>query len=300
MRRRDIERWHPTQLGSFMSGLAAIFLALASPIEPFSALLLQVHMAQHLLLTMVAPPLLWLGSPLVPMLVGMPKPFRSEWVAPLMRWRPIRQCFHKLTHPFLALPLFIVATWLWHVPALYEVALRSSGWHYLQHICFLATALLFWYPVVRPYPSRPRWSQWILFPYLIIADVQNTVLSALLTFSGRVLYAPYAELPRIGGLSALDDQSAAGVLMWVPGSLVYLLPLFTIGIRLLSGEKEENTICRVPRPSSTRPLVTQQQSQSLYDFRSHADVGPGKILEVETRSSRNATFPGSLGWDRHL
>ncbi len=65
---------------------------------------------------------------------------------------------------------------------------QSTGWHYLQHLCFLGTALLFWYPVVRPYPSRPRWSLWLLFPYLILADVQNTVLSALLTFSDRVLY----------------------------------------------------------------------------------------------------------------
>src|SRR5437764_1280005 len=83
--------------------------------------------------------------------------------------------------------------------------------------------LAFWYPVVRPYPSRPRWSEWLLLPYLLLADVQNTILSALLTFSDRVLYPYYAEMPRVGGLSALEDQSAAGVLMWVPGSLVFLL-----------------------------------------------------------------------------
>ena len=130
------------------------------------------------------------------------------------------------------------------MPALYEIALRSTGWHYVQHVCFLGTALLFWYPVVRPYPSQPRWSLWLLFPYLILADVQNTVLSALLTFSDRVLYAPYTTIPRIGGMSALDDQSAAGVLMWVPGSLVYLVPLFAIGIRLLSSPAE--------RPRSVR------------------------------------------------
>ena len=164
----------------------------------------------------------------------------------LIRSRAIRRCFRGLTHPFLALPLFVSATWLWHIPALYEVALRSTGWHYLQHICFLGTALLFWYPVIRPYPSRPRWSLWLLFPYLILADVQNTVLSALLTFSDHVLYAPYAEMPRLGGLSALDDQSAAGVLMWVPGSLVYLLPLFGIGIRLLSGNAEKPPVARSP------------------------------------------------------
>jgi cytochrome c oxidase assembly factor CtaG len=234
LRHRDACRWRLKQLAAFMGGLMAIFLALASPVEPFASLLLQVHMTQHLFLTMVAPPFLWLGSPLIPVLQGLPEPIRTYWIAPLIRSRTIRRWFRGITHPLVALPVFIATTWLWHVPAFYDIALRSTGWHYVQHICFMVTGLLFWYPVVRPHPSRPRWSSWLLFPYLILADVQNTVLSALLTFSDRVLYVPYAEAPRIGGLSALADQSAAGVLMWVPGSLIYLLPLFAIGIRLLS------------------------------------------------------------------
>ena len=116
--------------------------------------------------------------------------------------------------------------------------LRSDGWHYLQHVCFLGTALLFWYPVIRPYPSRPSWSPWLLIPYLILADVQNTLLSAVLTFSDQPLYSYYVERPRLGNLSPLDDQAAAGVLMWVPGSVAYLVPLFVIGIRLLFGASE--------------------------------------------------------------
>ncbi len=262
LRHRDVKRWRPSQLAAFLSGLTAIFVALASPIEPFASLLLQVHMTQHLLLTMVAPPLLWLGSPLVPMLRGLPTPVRAYWVAPLIRSRLTRRCFCRLTHPFLALPLFVAATWFWHIPVFYNIALRSTGWHYLQHTCFLGTALLFWYPVVRPYPAQPRWSHWLLFPYLILADVQNTVLSALLTFSDRVLYAPYAEMPRLGGLSALDDQSAAGVLMWVPGSLVYLLPLFGIGIRLLSGNSERPRVSRPPADISYRlPILTSNSAE---------------------------------------
>ena len=199
LRRRDPRRWHGGRLAAFLGGLAAIFLALASPIEPFAGLLLQVHMVQHLLLMMVAPPLLWLGAPLFPLLAGCRGPSASYWVAPLLRSPPLRRLFGRLTHPLTALVLFVAATWLWHVPPLYELALRSSGWHYLQHVCFLGTALLFWYPVVRPYPGRPRWSLWLLFPYLFLADVQNTVLSALLTFSDRVLYPYYAEVPRLAG-----------------------------------------------------------------------------------------------------
>src|SRR5262249_33460982 len=122
---------------------------------------------------------------------------------------------------------------------LYDLALCSPGWHYTQHACFLAAALLFWYPVVRPYPSRPRWSSWLLLPYLLFADLSNTALSAVLTFSERALYPHYAEAPRLAGISVLDDQAAAGVLMWVPGSLAFLVPLFAVGVRLLSGQGSE-------------------------------------------------------------
>jgi cytochrome c oxidase assembly factor CtaG len=236
LRRRDRGHWHGGRLAAFLGGLAAIYLALASPIEPIADLLLQVHMVQHMLLMMAAAPLLWLGAPLLPLLRGLPRPVLVYWVAPLLAWRPLRRLFGWLTHPLAALPVFVAATWLWHLPPLYDLALRTTGWHYTQHACFLAAALLFWYPVVRPYPSRPRWSSWMLLPYLLVADLSNTVLSAVLTFSGRVLYPYYAEVPRLAGISVLDDQSAAGVLMWVPGSLAFLVPLFAVGVRLLSGE----------------------------------------------------------------
>ena len=140
-----------------------------------------------------------------------------------------------MTHPLTALVLFVAATWIWHAPPVYDLALRSNGWHYLQHACFLGTALVFWYPIVRPYPARPRWSPWLLLPCLFLADLSNTALAALLTFSDRLLYPYYAEVPRLAGLSPLDDQSAAGVVMWVPGSVAFLVPLFGIGVQLLSG-----------------------------------------------------------------
>jgi cytochrome c oxidase assembly factor CtaG len=234
LRRSAPHRWGGGHLTAFLCGLAALFLALASPIEPFAALFLQAHMVQHLLLMMVVPPLLWLGEPLFPLLRGLPQPVRAHWIAPLFRSRPLRWLFERLTHPMMALLLFVAVTWLWHAPPIYDLALRSRGWHYFQHACFLGAALLFWYPVVRPYPSRPRWSLWLLLPCLFLADVQNTALSALFTFSDRPLYPYYAEVPKLGG-SALDDQSAAGVIMWVPGTLVFLGPLFAIGLRLLFG-----------------------------------------------------------------
>ena len=162
LRRRDSRRWHGGHVAAFLGGLAALYLALASPIEPFAALLLQVHMVQHLLLMMVAPPLLWLGAPLFPLLRGLPRSVRVFWAVPLLSSPSLRHLFGHLTHPLTALPIFVAVTWLWHLPPVYDLAMRSSGWHYLQHVCFLGAALLFWYPVVRPYPSRPRWSAWLL------------------------------------------------------------------------------------------------------------------------------------------
>src|SRR5262249_30550512 len=155
------------------------------------------------LLMMVAPPLLWLGAPFFPLLRGLPRTVRVFWVAPFLASPSLRRLFGRLTHPLTALLLFLAATWFWHVPPVYDLALRSSSWHYLQHVCFLGAALLFWYPVVRPYPARPRWSSWLLIPVLLLADLSNTVLAALLTFSERVLYPYYAEAPRLGGLSTV-------------------------------------------------------------------------------------------------
>jgi cytochrome c oxidase assembly factor CtaG/polyferredoxin len=253
LHRRDRRRWPGRQAAAFCGSLAAIYLALASPIEPLAALLLWVHMVQHLLLMMVAPPLLWLGAPLFPLLRGLPRPIRAFWAGPLLSSPPCRRLFTRLTHPLTALVLFIAANWFWHVPPVYDLAVRSNGWHYLQHICFLGAALLFWYAIVRPYPARPRWSLWLLLPVLLLADLSNTALSALLTFSNRVLYPYYAEVPRLAGLSALEDQSAAGVLMWVPGSIAFLGPLFAIGVRLLSGQ-EDDKVTRWQGDKVTKPV----------------------------------------------
>jgi len=233
LHRRTPRRWHRGHLIAFLGGLLVVFIALASPIESFASLVLSQHMLQHMLLMMVAPPLIWLGAPLFPLLRGLPEPIRVDWIRPLLRARSLRRLFQRLTHPVVALPLFVGAVWLWHAPAAYDWALRSNAWHYVEHACFLGTGLLFWYPVVRPYPSRPSWSPWLLIPYLILADVQNTLLSAILTFSDRPLYSFYTELPTLSGLSTLKDQAAAGVIMWVPGSVAYLVPVFAIGVQLL-------------------------------------------------------------------
>ncbi|HVS35475.1 MAG TPA: cytochrome c oxidase assembly protein, partial [Gemmataceae bacterium] len=270
LRRGDPRRWAAGRLIAFLGGLATIYVALGSPIEPFADLLLTVHMVQHLLLLMAAPPLLWLGAPMMPLLRGMPRPIRICWIIPLFRSPFLRALFGRLTHPAAALVVFTAASLGWHVPALYDLALRSRGWHYLQHACFLGAGLLFWYPVVRPYPARPRWPSWLLFPYLILADLQNTVLCALLTFSDRVLYPYYSTVPRLAGQSALADQATAGVWMWIPGSAAFLLPLFWVGVEFLfgrsqgeKGRKREREKGRQPRGARIPLALVTSASHSV-------------------------------------
>jgi signal transduction histidine kinase len=167
-------------------------------------------------------------------------------VAPLLRGRRLRRAVHALVHPLVGLLFSSVILWSWHVPALYQLALRVPAIHLIEHASFFAGGLLFWFPVVQPWPSRPRWPTGAMIPYLLAADVQNTVLAVLLTFSDRVLYPFYEVHSRATAAAALDDQVLAGVIMWVPMSLAYLLPAALLTIRLLSPATREAFRRRVP------------------------------------------------------
>jgi len=223
----------PWRLAAFLSGLASIFVAISSPLDTFSETLLFMHMAQHFVLMSIAPPLLVLGAPVVPLLRGTPR-LTIRMLRPLFRSR--------VTHQLLSHPQRILFAWLamnaayvgWHVPAAYEFALQSENWHNVEHACFLFTSVLFWWPVVRPWPSRPIKSQLVLIPYLACADLVNTGVSAFLCFSGRLVYPSYADVQRPFLLSALNDQIAAGAFMWVFGSMVFLIPVALIIMRALS------------------------------------------------------------------
>ena len=225
LHRQMPQRFGGWRLAAFAAGVVAIFVAIASPLDAFGTLLLQVHMTQHLILMMVAPPLIWLGAPAAPLLRGLPQAVVKQGLGPFLAWPALYRFGRRLSHPVVCWLSFVVATWVWHVPALYELALRAPAWHQVEHVCFLLTALLFWYPVIQPWPSTPIWPRWAMVPYLLLADIQNTMFSALFTFSERLLYPAYATVPRLWGVSALDDQATAGAIMWVPGSVAFLIPL---------------------------------------------------------------------------
>ena len=253
LHRQMPERFTPWRLASFFAGLGTLVVAAASPLDAFAGLLLQVHMLQHLLLMTIAPPLILLGAPPVPLLRGLPTAIVKNALGPFIGWGALRRMAEFLSHPVVCWMCMALATWLWHLPAPYQLALRSPVWHGVEHACFLAAGLLFWWPVVQPWPSVPRWPRWAMIPYLLLADIQNTALAALLTFSDRVLYPIYASVPRLNGIAPLDDQAAAGVLMWVPMSIVYLLPAAVITARLLSPESSRS------RDAEARPGGTPRQ-----------------------------------------
>jgi cytochrome c oxidase assembly factor CtaG len=232
---------------SFMAGIAALVIAVSSPLDTFSDRLLVVHMAQHFVLMSVAPPLIVFGAPVVPMLRGLPRWFVRPVLGPLIRLRPLRKFFHAIVQPKWAWLLMNIAYIGWHVPAAYEAALANENIHNCEHACFFFTSVLFWWPILEPWPSRFRGSPWLLLPYLLGADVVNTGISAFLVFSGRLLYPSYGQQPRMFGFSALADQAAAGAFMWVLGSIVFLIPAFAITIQLLSRNK------RAWKPRPVRP-----------------------------------------------
>ena len=235
--RRLPRRFPLWRLIAFQAGLLTLFLALSSPLHELAELLLQFHMVQHLALMMAVPPLLLLGAPILPLLRGLPRPVLQYGLSHFFGSPALQKVAHFFTHPLFCLFAFTVSNVAWHVPTLYELALRSEFWHDVQHICFLSTGLLFWWPVLQPWPSRSRWPRWTMVPYLLIADIQNTALSAFLIFSERVLYPAYAAVPRLWGVSVLDDQAAAGAIMWVPGSVIFLVPVAVLSIRLLDASR---------------------------------------------------------------
>ena len=242
-------RFPASRAVAFLCGIGALLAAVASPLEQFDDTLLLAHMIQHLVLMLVAPTFILLGAPAIPIARGVPVQIAKVTIGPLFKSAAVRQFFRRLTDPIVCWLAFVAATWAWHTPAAFQMALRSENWHAVEHGCFLGTALMFWFPVIQPWPSAPRWPRWAMVPYLLLADGQNTILAALLTFSDRVIYPYYSAAPRIGSITPLGDQIIAGAIMWVPGSLYFLVPAALIMLRMLA-PTELSRPSRVPGSAS--------------------------------------------------
>ena len=250
----------------FLLGLLTLWIALASPLDTLSAFIVTAHMLQHMLLMMVAPPLILLGAPLIPLVRGMPVFAAREFAGPFLNWRVATRVGSALTNLFVALVLMGVVTFGWHTPRMYEFALASGSWHEVEHACFFVASLIFWWPVVQPWPSRAQAPRWAVVPYLLIADLQNTILSAILVFSDRVLYPSYARMPRLFGLSATQDQAASGAVMWLVGSVAFLIPAMIIAVQCLSGRTSVLAQWATPKAQSSSRL--SQRARPILSLRS--------------------------------
>src|ERR1700739_3009060 len=219
---------------SFLAGVLLVWLAIGSPLALLDAQLLTVHMMQHLLLMTIAPALIWIGAPLMPVLHGLPQKLVQSVLGPFLRWPVAQAAGRVLSDPAVCWLAAAAALVGWHIPAAFNLALQSEGLHIAEHASFLAAGFLFWWPVIQPWPSVPVWPRWSILLYLFAATLPCDILSAYLAFCERVVYPAYASAPRLFGLSALEDQECAGALMWTCVTLAFLVPAVQITVQLLS------------------------------------------------------------------
>ncbi len=225
-----IRRW---EAWAYACGWLALFVALVSPLHPLGEVLFSAHMTQHEVLMLVAAPLVVLGRPVVAFLWALPVGAARRvggWGRAAWYQRPWR----VLTNPLAAWGLHAVALWVWHVPALFEATLRSDLAHTLQHVCFLGSALLFWWALIHGPRGLMGYGTAVL--YVFTTSVHSGVLGALITFARTVWYPTYNETTASWGLTALEDQQLGGLIMWVPAGLVYIVA----GLALCAGWMRES------------------------------------------------------------
>lgn len=219
-----------SQIILFLSGMLIMFLALASPLDELGdEYLFSAHMVQHLLITLVVPPLLLSGTP--------------EWLLqPLLRKRTLLMIGKILTHPFIAFLLFNIDFWFWHAPPLYNATLSNENLHVFEHLLFMITATMYWWPVLSPVKELPRLSPGGQVLYLFLSGMPSVALGAGLTFM-QPLYAPYIQQPiRAWGLSATTDQQLGGLIMWVPVNIIFIIVVSALFIRWMQAQDEKQRL----------------------------------------------------------
>jgi putative membrane protein len=221
---------------AFFGGCAALLAALNGPLHDLSDYyLVSAHMVQHLILTLIVPPL-WLA--------GTPGWALDRALDPLLRRRVPGAVARTLTRPLVTVAVYAVALIGWHLPGPYNAALERHGWHVVEHLVLLATAVLAWWPILsasRRLPALPYAAQLL---YLFVFGIPMTVVAAFVTGAERPLYPWYAAAPRLFGLSPLADQQIGGVIMWVPAAVIPLVAFTVVFFRWAAAEPDE------PEPST--------------------------------------------------
>src|SRR5437660_1185280 len=241
----------PWQVGAFAAGWIALVVALLSPVAAISEVLFSVHMTQHEILILVAAPLLVLGRPIVPFLWAL----SPRWRLRLGTWSRNRYwsaAWKALTGPLVVWLLHGLALWVWHLPALYQAALGSAAIHAIEHTCFLVTACLFWWALIHGRYGRVGYGVAVVFVFA--TAVHSEALGALLTFAPRVWYPLYAIRSSAAGLDALEDQQLAGLIMWIPFGVIFLIVALALFAAWL-GEAERRAALLSRAPLVLLPLL---------------------------------------------
>lgn len=230
-----------SQIQIFLLGWLTLFVALVSPIDTLGGYLLTMHMVQHLLLTLIAPPLMLLGTP--------------RWLfRPLLRIPGVLAIGRFITAPIAAFIIYNYTFSLWHVPRFYELTLNDQLYHIAEHAMFFGTAVLAWWSICSPLDEIPQLHPGGKVLYLFLQSLPPTILGAILTFAEEPLYPSYVRAPRVWGFTPMLDQELAGLLMWIPGSLVFFGVLTVIFIRWLNRDEYGDPEPRKHQDQETAPI----------------------------------------------
>ena len=273
------DRFPLWRAGSFLLGQFLLLYATLSPLDELGGFLLSAHMIQHLLMLGVVPPLILMGFPGIPMLRGLPASVRKDWIGPFLGSSRVKGFFRLLVHPVTGWTGMVLSTWIWHVSFFYELALVDPFWHQIEHATFLFFGVLFWFPVIQPWPTRSIWPRWAMIPYLLLADVQNTIFSAFFSFAPGVIYPIYSEVSPAFGVDPLQDQALAGGIMWVPGSIIFIAPVALVIRDLMKGSGPDAQRRRlhgrpVPKPVSLPLLASPARRRRRLDLLTIPFLGP--------------------------
>lgn len=227
---------------AYLGGLAVLALALMSPLDTLVGELFFMHMLQHLLIIAVAAPLLWLADPLPFSLWGMPAGLRREAGRLLGRDSTLRAILRRISSPGLVWLVFVVTLIGWHDPNMYDAALVYPAVHDLEHLTFFGAAMLFWWPAIGAAPKVRRLTRGTRLGLLLAAVPPMAITGMVIALSTNPIYPYYAARPRLWGMSVLDDQRLSGILMWIVGSMMYIVGALVLLWKMLGREESKQPL----------------------------------------------------------
>ncbi len=241
--RHGLNRWQAAAVWrpvAYLGGLLILGLALMSPIDVIGSQLFFLHMIQHIIIVSFVPPLLWLANPLPFFLWGLPGQSRIRFGRLLGRYGKLRLGLRKFTGPGTIWMVFVILYIGWHNPMLYNAALESELVHDLEHLSFFGAAMLYWWLIIGagPVVHKPL-SVVGRFIFVLMAIPPNMITGMAIAFSEGPIYAHYEAMPRLWNFSVMADQRLAGVIMWVPGSMMYIVYALILVARWLKQEEEK-------------------------------------------------------------